>query len=75
MDKFLDELGQKIANKAKEQGHPEIYDSHEQRSYQNYSETAKEAGLEPEPYPKLKKAYDPFNAYRRALTEVKLERK
>lgn len=73
MDKFLDELGEKIADNAKDEGHQEIYDSHEQRSYQNYAETAKEAGLVPESYNALKKHYKPFNSYRKALERVKLE--
>ena len=67
MDRFLDELAERIAANAKAEGHQEIYDSHEQRSYDNYAQTAKEAGIKPELYLKLKKHYEPFNAYRKAL--------
>jgi len=75
MDKFLDELGEKIADAAKDAGYPEIYDSHEKRSYENYAQTAHEAGIEPASYEDLKKNYTPFNSYRKALEQVKLEKK
>ena len=47
MDKYIDSLAQKIAEKSKKNGNFKVYNAHEKRSYDNYKKTAREAGVRP----------------------------